>query len=109
MAAVGLVSANHVNGNTAGMTNVAVQPRVEHATAVAHQAETRIAETGGALTHLLGGGVHPEHVVAHASTDLERASNSVETALGGLRPKAGSVLTPGPAGRAAAAYHHLGL
>lgn len=108
MAAVALLGANKVNADTAGFTHV-VTESTEQAAQTAHQAENRIAESGGALSDLLGGGLHPEHIVAHASTELEQASNSLATEVGGLRPRAGSVLQSGPAGRAAAAFHHLGL
>jgi hypothetical protein len=58
----------------------------------------------GDLSALVSGGFHPENPVpTTVPTDIEKATNSVQGRLGGMRPVQGSVVQPGPAGRVAAA------
>jgi hypothetical protein len=55
------------------------------------------------LDTMFSGGLHPETFLQPASRDLEAATTSIRGAHGGVTPRLGSPLQPGPAGAAAAA------
>jgi hypothetical protein len=60
---------------------------------------------GDSLANVLSGGSHPESVRLPVAQPLEKATDSIEGRFGGLVPKAGSVVGPGPAGMIASARH----
>jgi hypothetical protein len=109
MPAVHIIGAVQQQADKAGQTSTGFATRtgtrttraglVPHDTVVAitHQAS-------GDLASLLAGGFHPENIVpANVSTELSKATDSVRGRLGGMRAQTGSVVQPGPAGRAAGA------
>lgn len=95
-------ASNRMNASVAGQTRdaEAIQPTPA-------QVGLTATETGdnlfGGLGDLVAGGVHPEAVPAIVARPLDVATDSVRGTLGGLRPKFGSVIAPGPAGSASAA------
>lgn len=106
MPAVHLLGANKINADTAGQT----KSRLDAAPAVAvHQTATEMVHGAESLSTLLGGGTHPETDFADVfhNTDVEQATDSVKSALGGLVPKRGSTVAAGPAGRAASIFNRV--
>lgn len=110
MPATAILAANHKNASIAGHTGV----KETLPTTAVHATASELVYGADSLGHMLAGGVHPETNLASIFTnnDVERATDSVKGALGGLVPKVGSVLQAGPAGGANAArniMHRLGL
>ena len=109
MAAINVHAANYQNSSVAGMTGDGLQvgPGTGSITVPGlHTAPllTPVSDIEG----LFSGGSHPEHIistvgsiVAHPSTDLVRATDSVRGRTGGLIHRLGSTTAPGPAGGAA--------
>lgn len=105
MSAIGYLGANHSNASTAGLTGTG-KPESD----LAMQPPPGYLPTGG-LAELWGGGSHPEtlaHIGEASSTALERATDSVEGPLGGLKARLGSTVGPGPAGGVAQIRSTLG-
>ena len=109
MPAVHIIGAAQQQANKAGQTGTGFATRTatpttrtgivprDTLTSLVHQA-------GGDLTSLLAGGSHPESPVpTSVTTELSKATDSVNGRLGGMKARTGSVVQPGPAGRAAGA------
>lgn len=135
MAAIGYLGATQQNADTAGLTSPepqviigthGVPMRVEalgraapdEAQMAAHTATTAAHGLFSPLDELVSGGIHPEGlgIVNSIGTDLVRATDSVRGPLGGLIPKPGSTVAPGPGGGVAEAkstlqkaLHRIGL
>lgn len=87
-------AARQMNTNTAGQTKPAIEP-----TSTLY---APVANVTSDLEGMLTGGhsfLNPSQII----TPLEKATDSVRGPLGGLRPRAGSVLIAGPGGPAHAA------
>lgn len=101
MPAVHILGANQVNADTAGKTASWSDIAEQGATV---PSATPLEVIGGeGFGHVYSGGIHPEAVPGVVLTGLDKATDSVRGALGGLKPVYGSVLQSGPAGGAARA------
>lgn len=109
MSALVFQGARHANASTAGNTaSDTAQKGIAYGRNLADQAAQAIAGITP-LQEFLGGGIHPENAVGTAvSTDVVRATDSVQGAFGGLKPRLGSTVGPGPAGQAAKARSTFG-
>lgn len=94
-------ASNRINANTAGQTRRGSDVSMTPVATTAGEASTSL--VGGELDSMLAGGVHPETVPMVTPTPLEKPTNSIRGVLGGLKPAAGSVLSPGPTGSTATA------
>ena len=109
MSAIVYQGARFANASTAGVTQPDLSaPGTPHGLNLGSQAAQAVAGISP-LEDLFGGGIHPENAVGTAvSTDVTRATDSVRGAFGGLKPRAGSTVGPGPAGSAAQARSTYG-
>ena len=104
MAAIHIPGAYRQQADKAGYTQVS-KMGTTRASVSPREAITALFNTaGGDLSHILAGGTHPENPIpASVRIELEHATDSVRGRLGGLQARTGSVVQPGPAGRAAGA------
>ena len=110
MPAVHIIGAQQQQANKAGQTYAGQNTRTGTGTTRAGLAPADVVtalmhQAGGDLSSLLSGGTHPESPlpVGGVPTEISKATDSVEGRLGGMKAAPGSVVQPGPAGRAAGA------
>jgi len=110
MPAVHIIGAQQQQADKAGQTYAGQNTRTGTGTTRAGLAPADVVtalmhQAGGDLSSLLSGGPHPESPipVGGVPTEISKATDSVEGRLGGMKAAPGSVVQPGPAGRAAGA------
>ena len=110
MPAVHIIGAQQQQADKAGQTYAGQNTRTGTGTTRAGLAPADVVtalmhQAGGDLSSLLSGGTHPESPipVGGVPTEISKATDSVKGRLGGMKAAPGSVVQPGPAGRAAGA------
>lgn len=84
-------------------------PQAAPAPAIVHEADLAIHGMLSPLESFMSGGIHPEmYVGIGPSTSTVVPTDSTTGILGGLTPKLGSTVAPGPAGAAASVRKTLG-
>jgi hypothetical protein len=113
MPAVHIIGAQQQQADKAGQTYAGQNTRTGTGTTRAGLAPADVVtalmhQAGGDLSSIWSGGTHPELAmspipVGGVPTEISKATDSVEGRLGGMKAAPGSVVQPGPAGRAAGA------
>lgn len=102
MPAVHILGADRINADTAGHTT-SWNDGTDQGSEVPPATTTEMIGGAEGFGAIWSGGFHPEAIPGVILTPLDRATDSVRTSLGGLKPIYGSVVQPGPAGGAARA------